>query len=238
MPAAWFHFYPDLNHFLTSDRRGGHFLYSFEDRQSAKHLIESAGVPHTEIGRLNANDQAVNFSYLVQDGDQMVVFPACAETDQVVSEHRFVLDNHLGRLAAFLRMLGFDSLYRNNFDDEELAQISMQEDRILLTRDRRLLMRSIVRWGYCLRSLDSRQQVFEVTRRYRLQDKIRPFRRCLRCNSILDIVSKEAVDSQLEPLTRLYYEDFRRCPTCQQIYWKGSHFEDMLALINAVRNTS
>jgi uncharacterized protein len=223
-----------LNSFLSKARRDGAFLYSFTEKQSVKHLIEAAGVPHTEVGLIQANKQPVDWNYQVQQDDQIEITPADASRDAIPGRHRFVADNHLGRLSAYLRMLGFDVIYRNNFDDEVLAQISSQEERILLTRDRRLLMRSIVRYGYCLRSLESRQQLQEVIRRYALSNTLTPFRRCLRCNILLDPVSKEAILDQLEPLTRLYYDEFHQCPICGQIYWKGSHYEHMQEIIALV----
>jgi len=149
-------------------------------------------------------------------------------------EPRFVLDGHLGRLASHLRMLGLDCLYSSAFEDEELAQASAEEGRILLTRDRRLLMRKIVTQGYLLRSLDSDEQLCEVVKRYELWQWVKPFRRCLRCNHPLETVSKEAVLERLEPLTKRYFDEFRICPACDQVYWKGSHYERMLELIAQV----
>jgi uncharacterized protein len=232
MVTARFTFLPDLNTFLIPEHRAGTFYYSFEPGQSIKHLVEAAGVPHTEVGQMLANGNPVDFSYPVRDGDRVEVSPA---KELYPGEPRFVLDGHLGRLAAYLRMLGFDVVYRNNFDDDELAQIAEEEERILVTRDRRLLMRKTVRYGYCPRSLDSSEQLVEAARRFGLAGQIIPFRRCLRCNTLLEPVSKEAVLDQLEPLTRLYYDEFHRCPACGQVYWKGSHYEHMLELIEQIR---
>ena len=231
MPAARFDFPPELRFFLSPQFRQGSFLYTFELGQSVKHLVESFGVPHTEIGQIAVNENAAGLDYLVQDGDQVTIFPVAPAQGIPPSGPCFVLDNHLGRLAAYLRMLGFDCLYRNDLQDEELAHIASQDERILLTRDRRLLMRRVVHYGYCLRSLDSRRQVREVLRRYNLSGRIAPFRRCLRCNASLEPVSKETILDRLQPLTRLYYAEFHLCPACGQVYWKGSHHERMLALI-------
>lgn len=246
MVTALFTFVPDLNTFLTLDRReAGSFSYSFENGQSVKHLVESAGVPHTEVGKIEVNGHPAGFDYQVQQNDRVVVYPANAENSPppwaptpgapLPGPARFVLDNHLGRLAAYLRMLGFDTLYRNDYDDDELVQTSVAEDRILLTRDRRMLMRKIVRWGYCLRSLDSRQQMDEVLRRFDLRRQIAPFQRCLHCNTPLEVVPKEAILDRLEPLTKKYFEDFRICPACGQIYWKGSHYEHMQAMVDRIQ---
>ncbi len=144
---------------------------------------------------------------------------------------RFIADNHLGRLAAYLRMLGLDTLYRNDYQDEELAQVSAREGRVLLTRDRRLLMRSQVLYGCCLRSALPVEQLGEVVRRYGIDREAHPFERCLRCNHPLQPVSKSAVIDRLQPLTRRYYDEFSICPSCNQVYWRGSHTENMARLI-------
>lgn len=235
MATARFTLFPDLNFFLPHERRSGQFEESFEYGQSVKHLIEAAGVPHTEVGQIQANGRPVDFNYLVQDGDAIDVQRATASNAPLTFPPRFVLDNHLGRLAAYLRMLGFDTLYRNNLDDDDLAAISAAEDRVLLTRDRRLLMRKIVRLGYCLRSLDSFEQLVEVLRRYNLFNQTAPFKRCLSCNGLLQPVDKAIILDRLLPLTKKYFNEFHTCPTCGQIYWKGSHYEHMQAMIDRLR---
>ena len=200
----------------------------FRGRQSLKHLVESLGVPHPEIGLIEVRGQERPLSVVTQDEDEVEVHPilnGCA------IEPRFLLDNHLGRLAAYLCMLGFDSLYHNQYSDEELAEILRKDERILLTRDRRLLMRKAVMFGYCPRSLDSIEQLTEVIERFDLLKRMTPFHRCLRCNHLLNTVPKELVLDRLEPLTKLYFDDFQICPNCQQIYWKGSHYDRMERLI-------
>jgi uncharacterized protein with PIN domain len=233
MASASFRFLGELNDLLPPKRRAASFRLEFQARQSVKHLIESVGVPHTEIGALFANGQQIGPGYLPEDGDEIEVHPLPVNPPGG-AEPTFILDNHLGRLAAYLRMLGCDTLYRNNYQDDELAEIAASEDRILLTRDRRLLMRSLVRRGYCLRSLNSRQQLREVTRRYGLQAGGCAFKRCLLCNTPLKPVDKEAVLHRLEPLTRLYYHEFALCPHCDRLYWPGSHYQRMQELIAEV----
>lgn len=231
---AVFFFHGSLNDFLPEKKKGTGIRSAFNSDQSVKHLIESLGVPHTEVGCILVNGARVEFGYLVADGDRVDVYPQTSmpAEQEASGELRFVIDNHLGRLAAFLRMLGFDSLYRNDYQDDELARITAEDRRILLTRDRRLLMRNQVQRGYWVRSLDPRQQVWEVVERYKLYDRAVPFRRCIRCNGVLQPVSKESVLDRLEPLTRLYFEEFRICPDCQQVYWKGSHYERMREFID------
>ncbi|HEX9388695.1 MAG TPA: Mut7-C RNAse domain-containing protein [Anaerolineales bacterium] len=231
MSTAQFLFLGKLQDFLPKDQRGQTIGVEFRGRQSIKHLAESLGVPHPEIGQVQVNGQEGTLSTITQDGDRIDVHPV---PNGCPIEPRFVLDNHLGRLSAYLRMLGFDCLYHNDYQDEELAETAQQEERILLSRDRRLLMRKAVMHGYCLRSLDSLEQLSEVIRRFDLTSRITPFHRCLRCNHPLEPVAKEAVLDRLEPLTKLYFDEFQICPACGQIYWKGSHYEKMRHLIEEI----
>ena len=230
--AAHFYFNGALNDFLPPVQRGEAIPCTFNPGQSAKHLVESLGIPHTEVAAILVNGSPVELSYQVEDGDQVQVFPVTSES--LAGDPRFILDNHLGRLAVYLRMLGFDSLYRNDFQDEELAHLTSEQDRILLTRDRRLLMRNQVTRGYWLRSKSPKEQLSEIVHRYDLISRVAPFRRCMRCNGLLEPVAKEMVLDRLQPLTRLYFDDFRICTDCRQVYWKGSHYERMQQLIEQV----
>lgn len=196
-----------------------------------KHLAESLGTPHPEIGRIQVNGRDEALGYITQDGDRVEIYPI---EDGCPVEPRFVLDCHLGRLTAHLRMLGFDCAYQNDFDDALMADIVQREERILLTRDRRLLMRKIILHGCCLRSLEPLEQVREVVKRFELANKIQPFHRCLRCNHPLQAVDKEAILERLQPLTKQYFDVFHICPVCGQIYWKGSHYERMRELITRI----
>jgi hypothetical protein len=242
MKQAKFEILGEINALLPTNKRGTGFIYTFQGEQSVKHLIESLGIPHTEVGQIQANGHQIDFRYIVQDNDRITVLPISFDNRPPVENNlvpeaqqdRFVLDNHLGRLAFYLRMLGFDCLYRNDYQDELLAHVSHQQGRILLTRDRRLLMRNSVIYGYLVRSKMPRQQLVEVLRRYDLYDRIAPFRRCMRCNGLLQEVRKDEVFDRLQPLTRKYFDDFRICPQCGQIYWKGSHYERMMQIIGQV----
>jgi uncharacterized protein with PIN domain len=230
---AVFYLRGDLIDLLPREQQAPAVPVTFQSGQSVKHLAEALSVPHTEIHAILVNGQPVDFSYQVQDGDRVELYPLSADEPAASADglERFILDNHLGRLAVYLRMLGCDSLYRNDYGDEELARVSQEQERVLLTRDKRLLMRKQVARGYWVRSTVPRLQLVEVVSRYRLSTFIQPFRRCLRCNELLRQTSKAEVLHRLEPLTRLYYEDFSICPGCDQIYWKGSHYARMQSLI-------
>lgn len=244
MKQATFCFVAQLNDFLNPGNKGKAIRVSFKGRQSAKHLIEALHVPHTEVGEIFANGTTVGFSYLVSDGDHITIFPVAngyPDVDQAgegdeVSAPRFVLDNHLGRLARYLRMLGFDTLYSNDYQDDELAEISEREQRFLLTRDRGLLMRKIITRGYCVRSKDPRKQFIEIAERFDLLDKLSPFQRCLRCNSPLQPVAKDEIVDRLQPLTKKYYHEFHICSGCSHVYWKGSHYQRMNRFIQQARS--
>lgn len=243
MKQASFRFYAELNDFLPPPRRQVTFRHTFDGRVSVKDMIESLGAPHTEVDVILVDGRSVDFDYLVQDGDRISVYPVFESLDvaplvrvrpEPLREPRFVLDTHLGKLASYLRMLGFDTRYRNDFEDAELARISSQERRILLTRDRGLLKRSVVTHGYCVRQTQPRRQLLEVLRRFDLFGAVQPFRRCIRCNGLLEPVDKAAIQHRLPPRTREYYDEFRICRACDQIYWRGSHYQRMEQFIQGV----
>jgi uncharacterized protein with PIN domain len=234
--VARFEFATSLQILIARDLRNNPVEMHFKGEQSVKHLIESLGIPHTEIGPISANGQSIGLDYITDNGDRIEV-QAVAPKD-LVNEPRFVLDGHLGRLASHLRMLGLDCLYNNGYEDEELVHISIEDERILLTRDRLLLMHKVITRGYLLRSLDSTEQLHEVVHRYGLVKWVKPFQRCMNCNYPLEPVEKKMVLEKLEPLTKKYYDDFKLCPACDQVYWKGSHYERMLQLIEQVSQGS
>lgn len=236
MAIANFCFHAELNFFLPPSKKQVEFTHYFEERASIKDMIESLGVPHPEVDSLLVNGESVDFSYIVRDGDRIDVYPISAASEVAptvsvrpphLSYYRFVLDIHLGKLANSLRMLGFDTLYRNDYADEELAQISASQERILLTRDKGLLMRSLVTYGYYVRETNPERQVVEVLQRFNLFKLVQPFKRCIRCNGLLVPVAKESILDQLPQKTQLSINEFHRCGECSQIYWKGAHYERM-----------
>ncbi len=238
--TAYLRFYAELNDFLPPEKRQVTFAHSFFGRPTVKDLVESLGVPHTEVDLVLVNGRSVDFSQHAGDGDRISVYPVFEALDispvlrvrpAPLREPRFVLDTHLGKLASYLRMLGFDALYKNDYSDEELAAISAGEKRILLTRDRGLLMRSAITHGYLVRTEDPREQVKEVMRRFDLADAIRPFSICMRCNETLVDISREEAMGSVPPRVRASISKYRRCTGCRRIYWKGTHYEKMTEFI-------
>jgi uncharacterized protein with PIN domain len=193
-------------------------------------------VPHSEIDLILVNNESVGFDYQLEHGDRVAVYPVFESLDISPVQHlrarplrvtRFMVDVNLGKLARYLRMLGFDTAYDNRLGDAEIVEMAVREKRIILTRDRRLLFRKAVTHGFWVRSDDPETQLGEVMRRLDLVGQVKPLQRCLQCNGIIESVDREQVWSSLEPLTRRYYSEFYRCASCHKIYWEGSHVENM-----------
>ena len=245
MPQIHIRFYAELNDFLAAPRRGKGFFYSLRGRVSVKDVIESLGVPHTEVDLILVNGFSVDFSAIVQPGDRISVYPVFEAFDisplerlrpQPLRLPRFVLDVHLGRLATILRLLGFDVIYKNDRTDDELVRLSAGKQRILLTQDRGLLKRRLVTRGYCVRASDPKEQASEVVRRFDLFHVAVPFSRCLRCNGLLEPVDKLKIMDQLPQYVREHFDSFTRCAGCVRIYWPGSHRNSMERFVDSVLN--
>jgi uncharacterized protein with PIN domain len=234
-------FHGDLPFFLKS--KPPRIERKLSERTSIKDVIEACGVPHTEVDLILVNGEAVDFAAILTQDGVVDVYPPNQTRSPVLPEDRlqvrdiekFVADGHLGKLVRDLRLLGIDVTCDSAAEDRQLVTTSANEDRALLTRDRRLLMHAAVRHGYYLRSQDPLEQTVEVLRRFNLGSALAPFSRCLRCNAALEPAKKAEVLDQLEPLTRIYYEQFRRCRGCGQVYWSGSHFDNLRARVEEVR---
>lgn len=229
-----FRFYEELNDFLPAWRRGCDFAYEFSEGQTVKDAIEAQGVPHAEVDLILVNGESVDFSYRLRDQDRISVYPVFESFD-VTSATRlrarplrrpaFVLDVHLGRLARRLRLLGFGTIYRNDYDDREIVEISVREKRIILTRDRGLLQHRLVTHGRWLRNTEINAQVREVIERFDLRGMATSCTRCPRCNGLLKSVAKEEIRHGLPAVTSREYDDFRQCESCGQVYWRGAHWK-------------
>ena len=231
----------DLDFFLKG-RGQGPIVRVLKERSSVKDVIEACGVPHPEVDLILVDGRRVDFSFVLEGNERVDVYPVRWEPSvfpedrlQIHRFERFVADGHLGKLTTNLRLLGFDVAYDQGAQDRQLIDIMMGEDRALLTRDRRLLMHGVVQTAYFPRSQNAMEQTLEVIRRFDLSSLLAPFTRCLRCNAPLEQVDKAEVMEKLEPLTRIYYAAFRRCPNCAQIYWRGSHFDKLTARVEEIR---
>ncbi len=222
-----------LNEFLPPNRRDRTIQMVFQGNQTYKHLIESIGVPHPEIAAIQVNDSPGELNQIALENCRLDVYPYPPGDPRIrPASVGFVLDGHLGKLASYMRILGFDVRYHFDANDETLAAISAAENRILLTRDRGLLERKQVLFGYWIRVQDSRQQLLDVVHRYDLMGEIHPFTRCPKCNGSLNAVDKESIAADLLPNTLAFYHQFWQCAECRQVYWQGSHYQHIQNWLN------
>jgi uncharacterized protein with PIN domain/sulfur carrier protein ThiS len=237
---ARFRFYEELNDFLSRERRRQEFEHRCARAATVKNAIESLGVPHTEVELILVNGESVDFSRLVRDGDRISVYPKFEGFDirpllrvreWPLRELRFVADAHLGGLARMLRMLGFDTVFRNDLHDGEIRDIALREGRIVLSRDRELLKCRTVTHGCFVHALKPQDQLREVVERLQLQGSSRPFTLCLHCNWPLTPVEKDQVLDRVPENAARYYDRFCTCTQCQRVFWEGSHWKRMRALL-------
>lgn len=240
MKQAWLRFYAELNDFLPADKRYRTYPVRFHVSPAVRDLIESQGVPHSEVDLVLVNGESAALDLVVEDGARVSVYPVFESLDvasvsrvrpEPLRHPRFILDVHLGRLAAYLRMAGFDAVYSNSAGDHELAAGAASQHRILLTRDVGLLKRARVTHGYYVRETSPPAQLREVVRRFDLARLMKPFTRCMACNAELEPASKEAARGRLPDEVLARFDDFRACAACGRVYWRGSHYARMQKLI-------
>lgn len=241
-----FRFYEELKNFLPKDRKKQPFSVTISENQPVKHTIESLGIPHTEVDMILVNSNPVDFTYKLKDNDYVSVYPVF-ETFNIsditglrktgLRDTKFILDVHLGKLAKYLRFLGFDTLYKNNIVDPEIIRISKDNNRIIITRDSGILKNAAVTHGYFVRSQKPKEQLAEVIRRFNLESLIDPFTRCSECNGKIEEIAKDSIVNELDTQTRKYYNKFYQCTKCRKIYWQGSHYQRLSNFINSIRTT-
>lgn len=241
MATATFRFYEELNDFLPRERRRQEFTVPCAAAATTKHMIEALGVPHTEIELILVNGESVGFDHQLQDGDRVAVYPKFEAFDvtpllrvrrEPLRRPQFVADAHLGGLARLLRMAGFDTLFHNRYRDREIADIALRQGRIVLTRDRELLKLRSITHGCYVRALQPAQQLREIMERLDLARNIRPFSLCLVCNAPLRTIDKARVLERLPPSVRDSHDRFTTCDVCHRVFWQGSHWRRMQALLD------
>lgn len=240
--GAWatFRFYQELNDFLPRGQRYRDIVCQCARAATTKHMIEALGVPHTEVELILVNGESVGFDRMLEDGDRVAVYPTFEALDVTplvrlreapLRQSRFIADAHLGGLARFLRLAGFDTLYDNNFHDAEIEAIAAREHRIVLTRDRDLLKRRTITHGCYVRALKAEQQLAEMIERLDLRRSAKPFSLCLQCNAPLHPVPKAEIEDFLPPSVREHQQRFSTCEVCHGIFWEGSHWRRMAVLL-------
>jgi uncharacterized protein len=243
MTAATFRFYEELNDFLSPERRGREFACHCPSTASVKHMIEALDVPHTEVELVLINGESVGFDRLLRNGDRVAVYPKFEALDitpllrvreRPLRTIRFIADAHLGGLAHRLRLLGFDTLYHNHIDDDEIEQLALAQQRIVLTRDRQLLKRRAITHGCYVRALQPQPQLREVFDRLDLARAVQPFTRCLCCNGTLRPATKDSVAAAVPPGVLERYPRFSICEGCARVFWEGSHWRRMRERVDAL----
>jgi uncharacterized protein with PIN domain len=218
--------------------------YPLIRRASIKDIIESLHIPHTEVDSIFHKDTEISFSHIPEAGESFFLHSFSSGTDvsrptllrpDPLLTTSFMVDINVGKLARLLRMSGIDTLYDPQWQEKDLADLAAADRRILLSRNRDLLRRKCILWGHLVRAEQPEKQLAEIITLFGLHDAIKPFSRCLQCNTLLQPVKKSAILHRLEPLTRKYYRKFHVCPDCEQIYWRGSHHKRMKELIERVR---
>jgi len=244
MKSVQIRFFEELNDFLPVKNRKVEFSREFFGRQSVKDLIEAIGVPHIEVDLILVNGSSVNFSYIIEDKDQISVYPVFESFDitevqklrpKPLRRNKFILDCHLGKLARYLRMIGSDSEYLAISDVDMIIRISQDQKRTILTRSSKLLKRKIITHGYWIRNANIKLQLEEVISRFHLKNEIKEFTRCLECNTFLVEVEKKSVLDRLPEKVKLFYGEFKECKVCKKLYWKGYHYLKMKKFIEEIK---
>ncbi len=223
-------FAPELALFVRHGRRAGATPVVIDGVSTLGHVVESLGVPLTEVGSLVVDGREAPVSHLPAAGESVRV--GAVERPQQVpgAPLRFLLDVHLGTLARRLRLLGVDTAYESlDIGDPALAARSAAEHRVMLSRDRGLLRRRELWAGAFVYSTRPEDQLQDVLDRFR--PGLRPWTRCIACNGLLREATKDEVADQLEGGTQRSYDVFAQCVACGRAYWKGAHHEQLEAIV-------
>ena len=243
MPKGIFRFYEELNDFLPKYRRKTDFEAEFKGKRSIKDMIEALGVPHTEIDLILVNGKSVDFNYILQDEDRVSVYPVFESlniTDVTLlrktplRRNKFISDINLGDIVKYMRILGFDLYYDSLLSTREIIEISKRENRVILTKSRKLLKFKDVTHGIFIRPGTTAEQIRQIIDYLDIKDDIKPFSRCLLCNTLLKSVLKENNLDRIPPKTKEFYDEYVQCQFCDKIYWKGTHFINMKKFVRQI----
>ena len=240
---AEFRFYEELNDFLPASQRKTSFRWPIFNTPAVRDVIQAIGVPHTEIDLVLVDGESVDFSHRLKGGERVAVYPVFERLDispvirlrpEPLRDTRFIVDAHLGKLARYLRMLGFDAAYERCLENAEIIERSLKEQRIILTRSPEILKQSRVTHGYWLRHDEPLEQLQEVLHELDLSRQVKPFTRCMDCNGRIVAVEKTDITGQVNPLIFERFSEFWQCRDCGKIYWQGSHHERMARMISDI----
>jgi uncharacterized protein with PIN domain len=214
--------------FLPPRRRRAQIAVPYDGSASLGHVVQSLGVPLTEVGPLAVDGVRAGASRRLHHGAVVELEPP-PRPQLLPDGAQFLLDVHLGSLARRLRLLGVDTAYGNDAEDADLVERAGREHRILLTQDRGLLMRRALWAGAYVRGHGAEAQLADVLDRF--APPLAPWTRCAACNGELAEVPNEEVVDRLEPGTRRRYERFARCASCGRVFWHGAHGRRLDALV-------
>ena len=243
MATATFRFYEELNDFLPKHRRKTDFVIRSEEKRSIKDAIESVGVPHTEVDLILVNGESVDFGYIIRDQDRVSVYPVFESLNisnvtrlrkLPLRSTKFIADINLGNIAKYMRVLGFDLFFDPLLSPREVVDISNRERRIILTTSRKLLKFKAVSRGMFVRPGTTVRQIQRIIDTLDISDRVDPFTRCLRCNSLLQAVPKERILDRIPLKTRAYCDAYVRCQSCDKIYWQGTHCRHMQKVVKQI----
>ncbi|HPC33793.1 MAG TPA: Mut7-C RNAse domain-containing protein [Syntrophales bacterium] len=153
--------------------------------------------------------------------------------DSIIETPKFICDVHLGKLARWLRLLGFDTIYRNDLQDKEIIDTAREDQRIVLTKDKGVLENGSVKAFQPDSSLTD-GQIQQLLFVFNLNQYIYPFSRCMECNGEVYLVEKEHVKNQVPVKILEIINHFYQCQRCGKIYWRGSHYERMKRWLNKI----
>jgi len=240
---AEFRFYEELNDFLPEKLRKTSFQWPFFNTPAVRDVIQAIGVPHTAIDLVLVDGESVDFARRLEGGERVAVYPVFELLDispvirlrpEPLRDTRFIVASHLGKLARYLRMLGFDAAHQKSVEDAEIVERSLDEKRIILTRNPEILKQGRVTHGYWLRRREPLDQLLEVMEKLDLVRQVRPFTRCMTCNGRIEIVDKASLAGRVDAPILRRFSEFRQCRNCGKIYWRGSHYERMAQLIGDI----
>jgi hypothetical protein len=243
MSKGIFRFYEELNDFLPKHKRKTTFETEFKGKRSIKDMIEALGVPHTEIDLILVNGKSVDFNYILQDEDRISVYPVFESLNITnvtllrktpLREHKYIADTSLGNIVKYMRILGFDLYYDPLLSTREIIEISKKENRIILSKSKKLLKFKDVSHGIFIRPGTSIEQIRRLIDYLDIKDNIKPFSRCLRCNALLKSVAKEKILDRIPPKTKEFCDEYVQCQSCDKIYWKGTHFINMKKIVRKI----
>lgn len=245
MIVTYVRFYEELNDFLPARLSKKTMKKEVLLPTTVKDIVESYGVPHTEVDLILVNGESVSFGYKIADQDRISVYPVFESFDITPVKHLqakplripcFFAEKYLWKLTRLLRLLGINVIYDDTLTNKQVIELIVSSKQILLTRSAQQLMHSTISRGYCIRADDPVDQTIEVMKRFDLLGQMLPFSRCMLCNGSVVKIPMQTVESHLDSKTASLYTKYFQCSDCKKIYWKGSHYKQLQRFVDQVKS--